>query len=138
MGQERKLFCCITQRQLKYLGQAIPKEELEDLSLSGRISGKRVRGTQRFTFIYSFKHLYQNPGQLWDAAKNRTNWKSIIVLEQSCNERKRRKRGMDHILLTKLKNTTKSVFWIFFGNMKLSCNRIITKTNNCKKTFVNN
>ena len=79
IGQERKLLCCIEQRQLKFFGLAIRKGELEDLTLSGRIPGKRARGAQRFTFFNNFKHLYQNSVQLWDVAQNRTNWKSIIV-----------------------------------------------------------
>ena len=79
MGRERKLLCCIEQKQLKFLGHAIRKGEFKDLALSGRIHGKRAKSAQRFTSINNFKHLYQNPGQLWDAARNRTNWKSIIV-----------------------------------------------------------
>ena len=79
MEQEHKLLCCIKQRQLKFLGHAIRKGKLEDLALSGRIPGKRARGAQRFTFINNFKHLYQNLEQLWDAARNRRNCKSIIV-----------------------------------------------------------
>jgi len=43
-GQDRKLLCCIEQRQLKFLGHVIRKGELEDLALSGRIPGKRARG----------------------------------------------------------------------------------------------
>jgi len=33
MGQERKLLCCIEQRQLKCLGHVIRKGELEDLKI---------------------------------------------------------------------------------------------------------
>ena len=86
IGQERKLLCCVEQRQLKFLGHAIRKGEHEDLALNDRICGKSARITQRFTFINNFKHLYQNPGQLCDAARNRTNCKSMIMhpgLEQS-------------------------------------------------------
>jgi len=50
MGQERKLLCCIEQRQLIFLGHVIRKGELEDLDLSGRIPGKRARDAQSFTF----------------------------------------------------------------------------------------
>ena len=73
------MLCCIEQRLLKFLGHVICKAELELFGPSGSIPGKHARSAQRFTFINNFKHLYQNPGQLWDAAQNRTNWKSIIV-----------------------------------------------------------
>jgi len=63
MGQERKLLCCIEQRQLKFVGHVIRKGVLEDLALSGRIPGKRARGAQRFTFINNFKGLRKNPGK---------------------------------------------------------------------------
>ena len=79
MGQERKLICCIEQRQLKFLGHAIRKGELEDLALSSRIPGKRASGVQRFTFIHNFEGLWKNPGNLWETARNRTQWKNIIV-----------------------------------------------------------
>ena len=79
MGQERKLLCCIKQRQLKFLVHVIRNGELENLVLRSRISVKGARGAQRFTFTNNFNHLYQNPGQLWDATQNRTNWKNILV-----------------------------------------------------------
>jgi len=77
MRQERKLLCCIEQRQLKFLGHVIRKGEFADLALSGRIPGKRARGAQRFTFIHNFKGLCKNPGKLWETARNRTQWKNI-------------------------------------------------------------
>ena len=39
MGQERKLVCCIKQRQLKFPGHVIGKGKLEDVALSRRIPG---------------------------------------------------------------------------------------------------
>ena len=86
MGQERKLLCCIEQRQLKFLSHVIRKGELEDLALSGRIPGKCARGAQRFTFINNFKGLCKNHGKLWETACNKTQWENIVVhrgLEQS-------------------------------------------------------
>jgi len=53
--QERKVLCCVEQRRIKFLGHVIRKGNLEDLALSGRIPGKRVRVTQRFTFINILK-----------------------------------------------------------------------------------
>jgi len=76
MGQERKLLCCIEQRQLNFSGHVIRKGELEDLALSGRIPGKRARGAQRFTFINNVKRLYKNPGKLWETARNKTQWET--------------------------------------------------------------
>jgi len=73
MGQERKPLCCTEQRQLRFLDQVIPKGELEDLALSGRIPGKRARGAQRFTFIHNFKSLCKNPG----------NYGWLVVIEHN-------------------------------------------------------
>jgi len=78
MGQERKLLCCIEQRQLKFVGHVICKGELEDLALSGRMPGKRARGAQCFTFIRNFKGLCKNLGNLWETTRNRTQWKNIV------------------------------------------------------------
>jgi len=63
LRQERKLLCCMEQKQLKFLAHVIRKEEeLEDLAQSGRIPGKRARGAQRFTFITN----------LWEVARKTT------------------------------------------------------------------
>jgi len=78
MGQGRKLLCCTEQRELKFLGHATRQGELENLARSCRISGKRARGAQRFTYINIFKRLYKNPGQLWETARNRTRRENII------------------------------------------------------------
>ena len=52
---KRELLHTIRQRQLKFLGHAIRKGALEDLSLSGKIPGKRARGGQRKTFLDNFE-----------------------------------------------------------------------------------
>ena len=44
----------IERRQLSFLGHVIRKECLEELSLAGKIDGKRARGGQRTTFPPKF------------------------------------------------------------------------------------
>jgi len=48
--QDRQLLNMIGKRQLKFLGHVIRKNNLEDLSLSGRFEGKRPRDRQRITY----------------------------------------------------------------------------------------
>ena len=45
--RERSLMISIRKRQLQFLGHIMRKEGLENLTLTGRIEGKRSRGRQR-------------------------------------------------------------------------------------------
>ena len=45
------LLRTIRKRQLEFLGHVMRKEELENLSVTGKINGKRSRGRQRLTYI---------------------------------------------------------------------------------------
>ncbi|KAG1651557.1 Nuclear export mediator factor NEMF [Nymphon striatum] len=53
-NQERGMLKKIKQRQYKFLGQVLRKQQIEHLSLSGKINGKRAPGTQRKTFLKQF------------------------------------------------------------------------------------
>jgi len=44
--QDRQLLNMIGKRQLRFLGHVIRKNNLKDLSLSGRFEGKRARSRQ--------------------------------------------------------------------------------------------
>jgi len=69
----------IGKRQLKFLGHVIRKNNLEDLSLSGRFEGKRACGRQRITYLGNFKDvgcLNQSRNQ-WDTARQRINWREL-------------------------------------------------------------
>jgi len=58
---------CTSQTKCQVLHQK--KEELEDVALSGIITGKPDSGAQCFAFINNFKHLYKNPGKVWKAVQ---------------------------------------------------------------------
>ena len=58
LGIERQLLQIIDRRHLRFLGHIIRKEALEELSLSGKINGKRARGRQRKHF---FKKAFSDP-----------------------------------------------------------------------------
>ncbi|KAG1670235.1 Histone deacetylase 3 [Nymphon striatum] len=53
-NQERCMLKKIKQRQYKFLGHVLRKQQLEHLLLSGKINGKRAPGTQRKTFLKQF------------------------------------------------------------------------------------
>ena len=69
VGQDRELLESIRVRQLKFLGHAIRKGSLEDLSLSGKVEGKRARGGQRKTYLDNFN--IETRRHLWDKARQR-------------------------------------------------------------------
>ena len=76
IGVKRELLLTIKTRQKKFLGHVIRKGAIEDLSLSGRIPGKRARGGQRKTFSDNFDLTARH---LWDSARNRKEWRKLMV-----------------------------------------------------------
>ena len=79
MNQKRNLLRCIEKRQLEFVGHVIRKEKIENLALSGRFPGKRARGSQRHTFTKNFNKIFKHRTELWETARNRTLWQSIVV-----------------------------------------------------------
>ena len=79
MNQKRNLLRCIEKRQLELVGQVIRKEKIENLVLSGRLSGKRARGSQRYPFTKNFNIIFKHRTELWETVRNRTLWQSIVV-----------------------------------------------------------
>ena len=71
VGMKRELLNIIQARQLKFLGHYIRKGKLEDLSLGGRIPGKRARGGQRLTYTANFKKQF-------NSARHRDIWRDKI------------------------------------------------------------
>ena len=63
--------------QLKFLGHYIRKGKLEDLCLAGRIDGKRARGRPRKTYLNNFQDRFQTTRELWDAARDRNDWRRV-------------------------------------------------------------
>ena len=58
------------------------KGELENLSLTGKIEGKRARGRQRDTFMKSLARILDGnwtTGSLLQATADRKRWQSMIA-----------------------------------------------------------
>ena len=53
IGMTRKLINTIRTRQMSFLGHVMRNKEIENLSISGKIEGKRCRGRQRMTYSKS-------------------------------------------------------------------------------------
>ena len=62
--QVRQLLNTIKNRQLQFFGHIMRQENLEQISITGRINGKRARGSQRYNYLdqlktYSLQSLIQ-------------------------------------------------------------------------------
>ena len=53
VGTKRKIMKTIRTRQIEFLGHVTRKQGLEELMLTGRVSGERSRGRQRLTNLES-------------------------------------------------------------------------------------
>ena len=73
-GIERQLLQIFDRWQL--LKHIIRKEVLEELSLSGKINGKRARGRQRKHFLKNFN--LGSARNIWNLARNRLEWQKIV------------------------------------------------------------
>ena len=51
MGTGKSLLWDILRRQLSFLGHVLRKDELQQLSVTGFVDGKRARGRHRTTFL---------------------------------------------------------------------------------------
>jgi len=73
--QKRQLLKIIEKRQMEFLGHSIRKGELEELSLSGKIPGRRARGRQRQTFLHNYTQgetrTHIQPSTIWQRARAR-------------------------------------------------------------------
>ena len=82
INTERELIKIIRTRQLSFLGHVMRKGELENLSLTGKIEGKRARGRQRDTFMKSLARILDGnwtTGSLLQATADRKRWQSMIA-----------------------------------------------------------
>ena len=79
---ERSLIKTIRKRQLEFLGHICRKKDLEYLSITGKIEGRRSRGRQRTTYIESLRSwLIENDIKidLFRLAEDRFEWKAMIA-----------------------------------------------------------
>ena len=79
-GIKRFLLKAIRKRQLEFLGHVMRKEGLENLSVTGKINGKRSRGRQRLTYIASISRwMNATEQEVLNTTKDRKKWKSMIA-----------------------------------------------------------
>ena len=79
-GTKRYLLRIIRKRQLEFLRHVMRKEELENLSVTGKINGKRIRGRQRLTYIASISRWMKiTEVDVLKTTKHRKSWKSMIA-----------------------------------------------------------
>ena len=80
---ERELLKTIRKRQLEFLGHICRKGEIEHLTVTGKIEGKRARGRQRITFIDSLNKWSTNKNtsnnNFIQLTTDRTAWKTMIA-----------------------------------------------------------
>ena len=90
IGKERTLMKRIRKRQLEFLGHIMREEKLEDLTVTGKMEGKRSRGRQRSTFMEGLSSWLakQVPARrktqitkqaLLSTTKDRERWRSPIA-----------------------------------------------------------
>ena len=82
INTERELIKIIRTRQMSFLGHVMRRGELENLSLTGKIEGKRARGRQRDTFMKSLARILDGnwtTGSLLQATTDRKRWQSMIA-----------------------------------------------------------
>ena len=70
--KQKSLLKEIKRRQLRFLGHVVLKGQLEALSLSGKIDGKKPRGKQRTLFLQQFPG---RPNDIIHAARDGEKWK---------------------------------------------------------------
>ena len=82
-GQERSLIKTIRKRQMKFVGHIYRKREIEHLSMTGRIDGRRSRGRQRETYIDSLNAWATskavNNNQFMGTSYDRDRWRAMVV-----------------------------------------------------------
>ena len=82
IGRERELLRTIRKRQMRFLGHVMRREQLENLSLTGRISGERGRGRPRMKYLDGLRRTIGGglrTGQMLQMTRNRDVWKSMVA-----------------------------------------------------------
>ena len=78
MATDRALIATIQQRRMSFFCHLIRKNEVERLSITGKINGKRARGRQRQTFLKEMSQWTRiTPCELIHAATDRERWRVV-------------------------------------------------------------
>ena len=79
-GVKRTVLKVIRKRQLAFLGHVMHKEQLENLSITGKFNGKRSIGRQRKTYMSKISDWTgKSTQEIIKTTKDRKPWKSMIV-----------------------------------------------------------
>ena len=84
---DRNIIATIRSRQMKFLGHVMRRGELEDLSITGKLDGKRPKGRPRFMFMEKLKKMVnqnedqqkQSTNQILQCTRDRTKWTFMAV-----------------------------------------------------------
>ena len=77
--QVRQLLNTIRNTQLQFFGHIMRQENLEQISITGRINGKRARGRQRYNYLDQLKtYTKLNTEELLHFVKDRRTNKQCI------------------------------------------------------------
>ena len=80
--RSRELMKNIRKRQLGFLGHVLRREELENLSLTGRIDGQRGRGRPRVKYMDGLRKAIGgrfSTGEIIQMSRDRERWKSMTA-----------------------------------------------------------
>ena len=76
----RSLWTDIRERQRKFIGHVMRKEELEQILMTGKIQGKKARGRQKQMMLPSMAEDYaMKTNDMLHAAKDRRKWKAMTT-----------------------------------------------------------
>ena len=81
-GTKKELLKQIKTRQLKFMGHCLRKHQIENLSLTGTIEGKRARGRQRHTYIQRIiknNNMQYKPTQLIQMTEDQKRWRDVTA-----------------------------------------------------------
>ena len=82
MGVGRELLLHVRGRQIRFLGHVMRSEELENLSLTGRVPGRRARGRKREKYMDGIKRAIgdgSTTGQILHMTRDRKVWHSVVA-----------------------------------------------------------
>ena len=78
--QVRQLLNTIKNRQLQFFRHIMRQENLDQISITGRINGKRARGRQRCNYLDQLKtYTKLNTEELLHFVKDKRKWKDICI-----------------------------------------------------------
>ena len=82
VGIGRELLSSVRSRQMRFVGHVVRREELEHLSLTGKIEGRRPRGRPRQKYLDGLVRWTggrMSAVQLLQTARNREEWRAMIA-----------------------------------------------------------